>query len=344
MKYATLSCAIMLLAACGDSEPAAVSTPPPPPPASAGDLVVDAPVSHENLSIYLIRRPGAAASADYLTLDEGLKAGTVKVTEKGDVNELMIQNDSDRPLYVQGGDVVRGGKQDRAIANDFVVPPNSEPMPISSFCVEHGRWSAREGESTATFAASGTAHMTGKEMKLACQVAGDQSSVWREVAKSNESTATASGSPRDMLPASGSLELMQSSEEVQKAVGAYVEKLAAVTAGRGDAVGFAFCVNGALSTVEVYGDPGIFAKLWPKLLRSAAAEALAAKGGAPAAEAVKPADVLASIAKERDVTARQEKQTGPRSSVTVYDEAAWAACESRDAGGGVLRYQWINKR
>lgn len=346
MRNTALLCLLLVPAACGDPDPVAVTVPTPTPTApsaSTGDLVVEEPVSHENLSICLIRRPGAAAVAEYLTLEEGLKSGAVRVAETGQVNELTIQNDSDRPLYVQGGDVVRGGKQDRAIANDFVVPPRSEPISIGSFCVEQGRWSARAGEVTATFAASGTMHMTGKEMKLACQVAGDQGEVWSEVAKSNASSAANSGTSRD-LPASGSLELLQSSEEVQKAVGAYVERLAGATAGKPDAVGFALCVNGAISTVEVYGDPGIFAKLWPKLLRSAAAEALAAKSAASAAKTATPADVLSFMAQERDAAARREKQTGPRSRVAVYDAADWAACESRDADGKMLRSQWINKR
>ena len=63
-----------------------------------------------------------------------------------DVNELAIRNLSNQDIYVQAGDIVRGGDQDRMISVDFIVPPKSGRMPIAAFCVESGRWSKRGNE------------------------------------------------------------------------------------------------------------------------------------------------------------------------------------------------------
>jgi len=51
-------------------------------------------------------------------------------------------------LYVQAGDVVNGGRQDRTLGVDFVLPAKSGRLPVPSFCVASGRW--RETKSAAS--------------------------------------------------------------------------------------------------------------------------------------------------------------------------------------------------
>ena len=63
----------------------------------------------------------------------------------GDVNCLWISNHSDRPLYLMPGEILVGGKQDRTVAEELVVAPHTERMPIQVYCVEQGRWSYRTG-------------------------------------------------------------------------------------------------------------------------------------------------------------------------------------------------------
>ena len=76
------------------------------------------------------------------------------VYETKDVNELAIRNLSNQDIYVQAGDIVRGGDQDRMISIDFIVPPKSGRMPIAAFCVESGRWNKRGKEENASFGSS----------------------------------------------------------------------------------------------------------------------------------------------------------------------------------------------
>src|ERR1700755_1792865 len=48
-----------------------------------GEWTVLAPVTYKNLTIFPIRGADLAGSDAYITLDEGTKAGTVLITEKG---------------------------------------------------------------------------------------------------------------------------------------------------------------------------------------------------------------------------------------------------------------------
>src|SRR3954451_13789348 len=90
-----------------------------------GELKVLPPISHGNLTIFPVVGGGANDYAHLLTLDEGLRSGTVTVTEtgavrpllrgharaqssQGEVNHLVLINDSDRPLLLLAGEIVTG--------------------------------------------------------------------------------------------------------------------------------------------------------------------------------------------------------------------------------------------
>jgi hypothetical protein len=88
----------------------------------------------------------------------------VVVYETKSVNELAIENVSDDDIYVQAGDIVKGGQQDRMIGVDLIVPSRSGKLPISAFCVEHGRWSGRANERSTVFSSSADMAST-KEIK-----------------------------------------------------------------------------------------------------------------------------------------------------------------------------------
>src|SRR4029453_11104779 len=155
-----------------------------PVAAVATGFTLEGPYTHANLAVYVVR--GAASDTrKYITLDEGLAAGTVAVREKtragqdrAEVNRLEIENQSDRWLFLQAGDIVKGGKQDRTITTDLALAPRSGPRPLEAFCVEHGRW---------TPSADGLAFrnnpgiVSGARLKMAIQSEKSQPRVWQEV-------------------------------------------------------------------------------------------------------------------------------------------------------------------
>ena len=138
------------------------------------------PYTHNNLTIFLVHGNDLAGNRTFLTLQEALAQKKVVVYETGDVNELAIRNRSNQDVYVQAGDIVKGGDQDRMISVDFIVPRRSKRMPIAAFCVESGRWNRRGNESSASFSASENV-VTSKNLKLAAKSENSQDAVWENV-------------------------------------------------------------------------------------------------------------------------------------------------------------------
>ena len=125
------------------------------------------PLSHDNLAVYFVH--GVSKSGPVpLTLAEAMAKRVVRVSETSNVNSLDIENLGDQEVFVQAGDIVKGGKQDRTLTVSLLLPPKSGRVPIASFCVEQGRWSARAGEDVRTFSTSAVA-VSSREMKLAMQ-------------------------------------------------------------------------------------------------------------------------------------------------------------------------------
>ena len=110
--------------------------------AAAGESYrLTGPYAHDNLAIYLIHREGQNDRPVPLTLGEAMEQELVEVIETGDVQELVIRNLGEREVFIQSGDIVKGGKQDRVLIVSMIIPPNSGDIPVGAFCVERGRWS-----------------------------------------------------------------------------------------------------------------------------------------------------------------------------------------------------------
>jgi hypothetical protein len=147
-----------------------------PPEFSSGPYRVLAPIESGNLLLFpVVRAEGKApGETPFITLDEGIRSGDVEVTEAGrvqglvrprraappspeppqyrsdEVNTLVLVNHSTKPLLLLAGEIVTGGKQDRVIAKDRIVPVSADPIDLSVFCIEPGRWT----EDSPTFGAA----------------------------------------------------------------------------------------------------------------------------------------------------------------------------------------------
>src|ERR1700678_3810589 len=141
---------------------------------------ISGPFTHENLSVFLIHGPNKTAKS-LLTLEEAIDERKVIVYETRDVNELAIENVSNGDVFIESGDIVKGGAQDRTLKDDLILPSKSGKVSISSFCVEHGRWTQRGSESVRTFDSSNQALAT-KQLKMAVKLKANQQEVWNQVA------------------------------------------------------------------------------------------------------------------------------------------------------------------
>jgi len=108
----------------------------------------------------------------------------------GVVGELVIENKGKKPILVLAGTLLKGGKQDRQVGQDFIVPPK-KTVSVSAFCVEHGRWNAnRAGRATGGRFKAQKALAT-KSVRKSGQYKGNQSEVWANVARENKKAGKA---------------------------------------------------------------------------------------------------------------------------------------------------------
>jgi hypothetical protein len=276
----------------------------------ASSYQVLAPIRHGNLTIFPVVSPHSRDTSQFLTLDEGLRSGEVIVTETGSVapmvrprhphpiwqegradgprvNQLELINNSKRPLLLLAGEIVTGGKQDRIIGKDRLVPAESDPIDLSVFCVEPGRWVG----SSANFKVP---ELRGQVMGAIVQPSvrskamadKDQQQVWDEVGKSRAAmseTVEVSGGNAPLA------ELSQTSSYAgtiaNRAVQGKIDEVAApleedyrsVIGQLRDknAVGVVVAINGQIIWADVFASTRLLEKYWPKLVRSYAAESMA---------------------------------------------------------------------
>jgi hypothetical protein len=116
-----------------------------------------------------------------------------RINNSATVNTLFIENTSKDTVYIMAGEIVQGGKQDRVIAQDLLLPPNSGQINLSVFCVEQGRWTygRNENDDKSFNKYYGVPSM---QLRGVVEKKQNQSEVWKEVARANEknkvSTAT----------------------------------------------------------------------------------------------------------------------------------------------------------
>jgi hypothetical protein len=295
-----------------------------PPPARAGETggaagyKVLEPIRHGNLTVFPVLASKSYPTGEFLTLDEGLRSGEVVVTEYGSlrglirrhpmppvvngnargnaqVNRLVLVNNSKRPLLLLAGEIVTGGKQDRVIGKDRIVPAESDPVDLSVFCVEPGRWTATSehfGASGATY--GGPSHGVGSnavatlmaQPSVRAKAMGDkdQDEVWAEVKKQREAVsvevlAAAPMVASEMAQTSSYAKVMEN-DEVKKRVDAVAgpieqnyQSLIKQLRDR-NAVGVVVAVNGRIIWADVFASTELLEKYWPKLVRSYASEAV----------------------------------------------------------------------
>lgn len=275
--------------------------------AAETDVRISGPHIHENLTVYFIHGKSDAGPVP-LTLSEAIDKGRVRVIETESVNELKIENTGDDAVFIQSGDIVKGGKQDRVITSSLVIQPKSGEVPLAAFCVEQGRWSARGTESVARFASSYES-VPSREAKLAMKAPREvaatagirpdrerggysrQSDVWSSVAKTQQKLSGSLNADVAASASASSLQLSLENEKLKAVRQAYIDALQAAGENGADIVGYAFAVNGRLNSADVYSSNGLFQKMWNKQLQAAATEAIGEKGeksdAAPTAELVK---------------------------------------------------------
>jgi hypothetical protein len=329
----------LLLSAAGlafglDARPAA-------PAKAAPAYKLSGPFTQDNLTIFFIHGGDQLKGKKLLTLDEALRQKKVIVHETKNVNQLAIENVSAEDVFIQAGDIVKGGQQDRTLPNDQIVPAKSGRIPLAAFCVEAGRWRVRPGEASTSFSRCEQV-LVGNGLKLAARKAASQAEVWDNVAKAQKDLSGQLKTDVRDAKSRTSLQLALENKKLHEAVDGYVKKLQGSLDRQADVIGYAVAINGKVVSADVYASADLFRRLWPKLLRGSAVEAVAGrqdKKFEPAAAA----SVTAFLA-EPEKGKRAEKTVAGQ--LEVQKESAKNILFETRAGAGkgpVLRRSYLAK-
>ena len=290
--------------------------------------------THRNLAVYLLNQPAAASKRMFLTLDEALQAGCARLHETGRVGELEIENLTHADLYVQAGDVVKGGWQDRALGLDFIVPHGSRHprrMKVRTFCVERGRWNRRVGEEPTNSFKSAPCVAATRELKLSIREAASQTAVWTSVDAAQAKLSHSVGVDVRSAASPTSLPLTMENETVRRRLDGYLHAFHNLLSAHPDVSGFAFAVNGRINSADTYASPELFRKLWPKLLEAAALEALGEAGAAGMTCATPTAREVADWLRQAQRGRKTRHTVTPRVTLVVREGEGQISFETMDA-------------
>ncbi|MCU1254102.1 MAG: hypothetical protein JWM83_401 [Candidatus Angelobacter sp.] len=301
---ALLLCGFAVMSAANAGDSASLS-------ATANDYKILTPITHGDLTVFPVVSAKTHDTSDFITLDEGIRSGDIVVTEVGNlhpamqrrpnqvqryggaqVNRLVLVNNSKHPLILLAGEVVTGGKQDRVVGKDRIVPAESDPVDLSVFCVEHGRWT----ETSSKFDTHASV-MLQPSVRMKAMADQDQQKVWDEVANSRRNMAgslanapSASLSTAEVTSAQAQINGVSSyakarenavvqkqvesiTEPMQKSYESVIKQLR-----NQNAVGVVIAVKGHIVWADMFASSALLAKYWPKLLDSYATEALTMPG------------------------------------------------------------------
>ncbi len=346
---------------------------------------VSGPIIHENVAVFFVHGTSTPGPVPQ-TLQEAMAKGTVTVHETGNVQQLEIENTGSEAVFVQFGDIVKGGQQDRVLTVSLLLEPKSGRVPIGAYCVEQGRWAARGKEDVKRFAIS-EALMPSREAKLAMAKprdkpaappsaplvieqrqggrlpaqqrttgsgdGGGQGAVWSSVNKVQEQLGAALSADVKSESSRTSLQLALENDKLKTAQAAYISALEPAGLKDADVIGVVVAVNGRLSGADVYPSNGLFRKMWPKIVRSAATEALSHRAANHAgagvqnstatAAALPTIDAVAAFLAEAEAGKASEQNVGTLAKIETRDGDKALRVEARNAKGVFVHKNYLAK-
>jgi hypothetical protein len=313
-----------------------------------GELFLGVAIHVENVTVWPVysRMRAEAIGGEFITLAEAQGRGWAVVREigaavqvagnamphvsevSGSVNELVIENLGPRPILVLAGTLLKGGKQDRQVGQDFVVPAG-RTVAVDAFCVEQGRWSAvRDGATTkGVFEAQQALATTA--VRSSGQYKEDQGEVWANVAEANRRAGKAPSSGTffatlEDADRSGRVRRERFEITIRTELGRLL--------GQGHPpVGLAYAVDGQVREVRAFTHPRVFERFLDTLVGTIAIEgdlaqrAAMNEGRAVHAEAAAPAQVTELVRNASKVQAKKKRTKAGNVNAVRKSRKVWSS-------------------
>ncbi len=278
-------------------------------------LVIGRPVVHRHLAVYPVSRRIPGSSEDYLTLDEAHRAGVIIIKEhpSESVPTVVIRNIGGRPIYIIAGEIIIGGKQDRMISHDVLIPAGKE-IEVSVRCVEHGRWRGR----THKFESGGA--LGSSRVRTALQFK-EQQDVWDEVSAACEE--------HEAFSESGTYGAILSSRDVANQSNPFMNTMKKGLKDR-NIVGMVMALNGEIVCADIFASPEFFSKVKDKLLQAYVLDAVSAE---VRTTDIPDGDDIASFFEEMKRAEKEELKAYEANENYMYESDRIMGSESLDKGG-----------
>lgn len=293
------------------------------------------PVSYGNLTVVPIVDNGPEVQIqtekqqDYVSLEQAKKNGWIEIHElgEGEVPRVEVMNKGEKAILLLAGELLLGGKQDRVVAKDTVVPPG-KTMDVPVFCVDHDRWTGdRKFESAGAMVPQSVRDKT---------IFQDQQQVWAEVAEFNAGMKITPGIAAEF---GKSIRGGLSSKEVQGRIASDLPKFKTALDGRQNVVGFVYVLNGEVRNMELFGTSRLFASSRDSLLKGYLADAAVAKadkaGRVSLSDCAKfMKDVMAGERRQTDLDRGRALWITNADGYSAQETTLPEAKDSRPTGGG----------
>lgn len=228
-------------------------------------LELENPVGHRNLTLVPIK--GQSAELEYILAADAIEDGTLivkEISESGSVNTLIVENNNNKRVLLLDGEELIGAKQNRILNTTILVEANTtQKIPVS--CVEQGRW--RHASAKFSSGMYSPPEIRSKKSRVVShsfaecgQAVSDQGQVWDDVAKMCCELCV-DAPTRAMNDA-----FDQRAEDFDSYVRAlpYMEGVRGVMA----------AVSGRFAAMDVLDKPHVFKRIWERLVRGYAMDAV----------------------------------------------------------------------
>jgi hypothetical protein len=304
-------------------------------------LRVSGPSIHQNVAVFLVHGTSDGRPVP-LTLQDAVPEQQARVTETGTVNELTIENLSDQEIFVQAGEIVTGGKQDRVISSNLILPPHSGRISMAAFCVEPGRWVAHEDQDGHSFTVASRSMPTSGAGRVMIAAASGrsaatraaQSQVWED---GRRTLGSLSRQLRTEPSTSTSLAPTLESGLLEQTAGQFREILAPPGLDAQDVVGYVFAINGHIVSGEIFASNALLRKLWPKLAHGAVVDAIAARPENVGAAVPSPDEITRFLAPPRAAGVVGQRLTEYTTQKVFRDDARFLIETTRADGSWVAK-------
>jgi len=232
-------------------------------------ITAGTPTTFRNLTLIPLLRPEPdCAEPDYLLAEDAILQGLAQITELADggsVPELRLENNSPNAVLILDGEELLGAQQNRVL-NLTILAPAKKVTIIPVSCVEAGRWHM---QSTAFRPASHVMYARARaarssQVTHAMRASGmrrcDQSAVWSDIA--GKASRMDAESPTQSMAAVYDRHAI-TTEAYVRAFDCGALQAGVVFAIDGHAVGF-----------DLFDHPHTLQRLFPKLVRSYALDAM----------------------------------------------------------------------